>query len=76
MDAREFDFASDDPLPQTCQHCEWAERLVIADRQPIVMCKNQTAIREFRVRGGVSLHHPKAVHVKPDYTCRYWEERE
>lgn len=72
MDAREFE--PDDPLPQTCQHCKWGERELF-NGQPIVMCWNSIAIGEFFFSAGVGFR-PVAVHVKPDHTCKHWEERE
>jgi len=74
MDARTFE--PDEPLPRVCKHCAWGKSHIIAGRQPVVMCQNHTATRNFAPVTGVGLLvYPTSVNVPPDHTCDHWEER-
>lgn len=77
MDAREFDFEPDDPLPQTCQHCKWAERHHVETGGSVLLCKNATNLAD----GGPLFpwlpdFKPSAFSVSATHTCKHWEERE
>lgn len=65
MDAREFE--PDDPLPQTCQHCKWGEKT--GGLQRLMLCTHGA---DCLATVAIDL----TSFVKPDHTCKHWEERE
>ena len=67
MDAREFDFTSDNPLPQTCQHCKWAVKT--GDLQRLLLCS-------YGIDRLATVAISLTSFVKPNHTCKHWEERE
>ena len=76
MDAREFE--PDDPLPQTCQHCKWGEAHFIGGVYGInglLDCTNPAHVsgrKPLPEKDFWKAHKG----VKPDHTCKHWEERE
>ena len=65
MDAREFE--PDDPLPQTCQHCKWAVKT--GDLQRLLLCS-------YGIDRLATVAISLTSFVKPNHTCKHWEERE
>ena len=74
MDAREFDFTSDNSLPQTCQHCKWAEREQVDRGGLVLVCRNEKKLSFYASAfPWVPNLQARGASVSADHTCKHWE---